>query len=166
MTQEEQNHSKKRLGLRLVVPEDRNFLSRLYAETRQEELNLTGWDASQRQAFLEMQFRAQESDYNARFPEGQFSLVTFNGVPVGRITIGRTAQEIRVVDIIIASQWRGRGFGTFLLQNVLRESTETGKPVRLHVLRHDRAMQLYERLGFRVISDLGVYFEMEWRPPA
>jgi ribosomal protein S18 acetylase RimI-like enzyme len=163
---EQQNHSTEALELRPIVPEDRNFLFRIYAETREEELNLTGWDPGQRQAFLEMQLRAQENDYNERFRDGQFSVVTSNGTPVGRITIGRTDQEIRVVDIIIASEWRSRGFGTFLLQNVLRESTETGKPVRLHVLRHDRAMRLYERLGFRIITDLGISFEMEWRPPA
>ncbi len=165
MNEEQGNSTEARIQLRPVASQDQHFLFSLYAETREEELNLTNWSPAQRQSFLEMQFRAQQMDYKARFPDGQFSVVTLNGTPVGRITIGRSATEIRVLDIIIASGWRSRGFGAFLLQDVLREGAESAKPIRLHVLRNDRAMRLYERLGFRVISDLGTYFEMEWRPP-
>jgi ribosomal protein S18 acetylase RimI-like enzyme len=151
--------------LRPVTPDDRPFLFNLYAETRAEELALTNWNEAQRQAFLEMQFRAQEADYTRRFPDGQFSIITCSGSPIGRITIAREPDEIRVVDLIIAPEWRNNGLGTSLLKAVFQEAIESNKPVRLSVLKEDRAMRLYERLGFRVTKDLGLYEEMEWRPP-
>jgi hypothetical protein len=45
--------------LRLVEPDDGEFLYRVYASTRQEELSQTDWDEARKGAFLRMQFDAQ-----------------------------------------------------------------------------------------------------------
>jgi predicted GNAT family acetyltransferase len=51
------------------------------------------------------------------------------------------------------------------LKEVMAEASAAGKPVRIYVERFNRALRLYERLGFRTIGDTGVYYHMEWRPP-
>ena len=48
----------------------------------------------------------------------------------------------------------------------MAEAAQTGKPLRLHVEFFNRALHLYQRLGFSKVSDTGIYFEMEWRPNA
>jgi hypothetical protein len=35
--------------------------------------------------------------------------------------------------------------------------------VRIHVERQNPALALYERLGFRLLEDRGVYLFLEWR---
>ncbi len=42
----------------------------------------------------------------------------------------------------------------------------TGVPVRLHVETFNRALRLYERLGFRPIAESSIYLEMEWNAPS
>jgi ribosomal protein S18 acetylase RimI-like enzyme len=46
----------------------------------------------------------------------------------------------------------------------MAEASQVGKPMRLHVEFFNRALRLYERLGFSKIGEIGVYYEMEWRP--
>ncbi|HEV8543522.1 MAG TPA: GNAT family N-acetyltransferase [Verrucomicrobiae bacterium] len=152
------------LMLRPEKPEDRPFLFRLYARTREEELSLTGWSRSEKEAFLEMQFRSQQEDYHRRFPDGEFFVIVCHEEPAGRITLHRGAREIRVVDLIVSPEWRGRGLGTILLRRILEEAEQKNKIVRLHALKAERAVRLYQRLGFSVISDNGIYLEMERRP--
>ncbi len=150
--------------LRPERPEDESFLREVYACTRQEELDRTGWDAATRAAFLDMQFHAMRRGYRAMFPRGEFAVILRDGQPVGRQVVHRTGTEIRLVDVALLPAQRGRGVGTALLQTLLAESARSGIPVRLQVLATSRARRLYERLGFtRIVGD-GLYEELEWRP--
>ena len=64
----------KSITLRPAQAEDTEFLFRVYASTRSEELARTPWTEDEKRAFLEMQFNAQEKDYSARFPGGYLGL--------------------------------------------------------------------------------------------
>ena len=77
--------------------------------------------------------------------------------------VDRGEVEIRLVDIALLSQHRNVGIGSALLKDLLSEAQSTGKPVRLHVETSNRAMRLYERLGFTVLEERGIYQFMEWR---
>jgi ribosomal protein S18 acetylase RimI-like enzyme len=154
------------VSLRPERPEDEAFLLEAYASTRQEELDLTGWNAATREAFVKMQFTAMRQGYAGMFPLGEFSVILLNQRPVGRIVISRADVEFRVVDMVVLPAFRGQGVGTFLLRELLAEAAQAGKPVRLHVLKMSRATGLYERLGFLRVGEEGFYDHMEWRPIA
>jgi ribosomal protein S18 acetylase RimI-like enzyme len=70
-----------------------------------------------------------------------------------------------VADIIIQPAQRGSGIGTVLIRQLLHEAGQSRKPLRLHVLRTNRAIQLYQRLGFAIVGDTGTHVLMEVRPP-
>lgn len=152
------------LTLRPIRPEDKSFLYEVYAGTRTEELAVTGWTEEQKAAFLEMQFAAQHSYYQEHFPEALFQIILKDDVPVGRLYVDHRAEEIRLIDIALLPQHRRAGIGSKLMRELLGEATRSGKPVRIHVERHNPALGLYERLGFRRVEDQGVYFLMEWLP--
>jgi ribosomal protein S18 acetylase RimI-like enzyme len=84
---------------------------------------------------------------------------------IGRIYVDRRADEICLVDIALLPQHRGGGIGTALIEDLLREAREAGKPLRCHVEQNNRAIGLYRRLGFRPIAQTGVYHQLEWTPP-
>ena len=42
----------------------------------------------------------------------------------------------------------------------------TRKPVRIHVERANRAINLYRRLGFREVGENELYYLMEWSTDA
>ncbi len=143
--------------------DDRDFLSRLYASTRADEMALLDWSAEEKNAFLAMQFEAQTRHYDEHYADAEFMIIERDKTPIGRLCLHRRVDEIRVVDIALLPEARRSGIGGRLLKRVLDEAAETGRVVRIHVERNNPAISLYDRLGFRRIDDLGVYHLMEWK---
>ena len=87
------------LTYRSAEPEDNKFLFELYGSTRREELNAWGWDAQQQEAFLKMQFQAQQSSYQQQFPDCNYQIVLLDNQAVGAMLVIRNEAEIRLADI-------------------------------------------------------------------
>jgi ribosomal protein S18 acetylase RimI-like enzyme len=142
------------------------FLKRLYASTRQEEVAVTGWPQEQIDAFLEMQFNAQRHHYLGNYTDTAWDVILVDGEPAGRLYVARWDDQIRIVDIALLPEYRGRGIGTDLIRGLFEEADASARPVRIHVEMNNPAMTLYRRLGFAPIGDAdGIYLELE-RPPA
>ncbi|MDP9122979.1 MAG: GNAT family N-acetyltransferase [Acidobacteriota bacterium] len=152
------------ITFRPVGPDDDELLYRIYASTRQEELAPLGWSAEQSEAFLRMQFRAQSVHYSTYYGDSEFLLVLRDGEPAGRLYVHRQGDEIRLIDIALLPEHRNAGIGSRLLRDLLSEAAASGRRVTIHVEQYNPALRLYERLGFRHISDHGVYYLMEWSP--
>ena len=149
------------VSLRPEQPDDDAFLYEVYASTREEELALTNWDENMRRIFLNHQFNAMRQGYRSMFPQGEFLIVNVDDKPAGRMVIHRGEGEIRVVDLALLPVCRNRGFGTFLMRQICAQAD---RPVRLSVLKFNRAVHWYQRLGFAKTGEMGIYDEMEWRP--
>jgi len=154
------------LTLRPEQPGDEAFLLEAFASTRQEELALTNWDAATRAAFIASQFQAMRAGYASMFPGGEFSIILLAGQPIGRLVVHRAAGEIHVVDMILLPEFCSRGIGRRLMDGLMAEAETGGKIISLHVLKMNRAIRFYTRLGFVKTGDDGPYDKMEWRPPA
>ncbi len=63
---------------------DLEFLYRVYADTRREELSVLDWSDAQKAEFLRMQFSAQHQHYTTHYPDSSFQVLERGGVPVGR----------------------------------------------------------------------------------
>lgn len=149
------------LNLRLAKREDRNFLSRLYASTRAEELQATGWPQQQVDEFLNMQFEAQSTFYKQQFPDALYQIVQYRGKDVGRLYLDFRGDEIRIVDIALLPDYRGKGLGSKLMSRIINDAHTQQLAVRIHVEKNNPALNLYQRLGFEEIGDKGVYWLME-----
>ena len=143
--------------LRRVTDADRELLTAVYRSTRLAELDLVPWDEATRTAFVTQQFEAQDRAWSEQRPDCVRDVVLVDGVAAGRLYVDRTPQEIRVVDITLLPEHRGRGVGRALLRPIIAEGDRVGLPVTIHVERHNPALRLYARLGFEVVDDLGVY---------
>jgi ribosomal protein S18 acetylase RimI-like enzyme len=150
--------------LRIAGPEDFDFLCRVYASTRTEELAAVPWSVEQKHAFLRMQFEAQDKYYRENYTTAEFLVILDGEIPAGRLYVDRWPDEIRLMDIALLPEHRGKGLGTRLLEDLQKEAREAGKPLRIHVERMNPALSLYERLGFQRVEDRGVYWLMEWQP--
>jgi ribosomal protein S18 acetylase RimI-like enzyme len=143
--------------LRAVEPGDREFLYRVYASTRTEELAVVPWDEPEKDTFLRAQFDAQDRWYREHYRRASYEVIVVDGEPAGRLYLHRGETEIRIVDIALLSEHRGNGVGTSILRDLLAEADAAGKRVTIHVERFNPALRLYERLGFSVAEDKGVY---------
>jgi ribosomal protein S18 acetylase RimI-like enzyme len=119
------------------------------------------WDDAQKDAFLRMQFDAQDAWYRENYAQASFDVILVDGEPAGRLYLHRGASEIRIVDIALLPEHRGGGIGTALLGDLLAEADAAGKSVTIHVERLNPVLRLYERLGFSVAEDKGVYLFLE-----
>jgi ribosomal protein S18 acetylase RimI-like enzyme len=149
--------------LRVAGPEDFDFLARVYASTRAEELASVPWSLEQKAAFLRAQAEAQDKYYRENYVTAEFLVILDNDVPAGRLYVDRWPDEIRLMDIALLPAHRGKGIGTRLLRDLQDEARAAAKPLRIHVEKMNPALALYERLGFKPVEDRGVYHLMEWR---
>jgi len=154
------------VALRPVSDADEPFLESVYASTREEELAPVPWPAEQKAAFVAMQFAAQSAYYARHFDGMSADVVLVDGEPAGRLLVARSRDEIHIVDIALLPDFRGHGAGGELLAELMDEATEMGKRLCIHVETHNRALGLYERLGFKPVGETGVYLRMEWDPSA
>lgn len=148
--------------LRPVAEHDRDDLLEVYAGTRAEELARVPWTVAEQDAFVRMQFDAQDQAYREAYPDARFDLVVLDGQVVGRLYVARSRTGIRVVDIALLPGHRGRGLGTFLLLDLLDEAAGAGRTVSIHVEVDNPARRLYARLGFVPVADRGLHLLMEW----
>lgn len=151
------------ISLRPAGPGDAGVLYQIYASTREEELAVVPWDASAKEAFLRMQFTAQDTDYHARYPDASYDLIMAGEQVLGRLYVHRGETAWEVLDIALLPEHRGKGLGARLMTEVLARAGTAGKPVQIYVERFNPAQHLYDRLGFRQIADQGVYLLLEWR---
>jgi ribosomal protein S18 acetylase RimI-like enzyme len=157
------NHMSALFSLRPALPEDLPFLMTVYASTRAEEMALVPWDADQKRAFAQMQFHAQRQHYSKYYPDAQYLIIQQGQAPIGRLIVNRTPAEILLIDIALLPDRRKAGIGTALIRDLMREALQSGLTLRLHVETFNPAMNLYRRLGFTQVAEMGIYMEMEWK---
>jgi ribosomal protein S18 acetylase RimI-like enzyme len=150
--------------LRPAIDEDRELLLAVYGSTRAEELDQVAWVPGQREAFLRMQFDAQDHEYRRHNPRGTFDVIEVDGVPAGRLYVDRRPGDLRIVDIALLPEFRELGVGERLITALQAEAAAESRIVSIHVEAFNRASSLYERLGFVLAEDFGVYRRMEWTP--
>jgi ribosomal protein S18 acetylase RimI-like enzyme len=152
------------IALRPATPGDDAFLRAVYASTRSDELAVTDWSEEQKAAFCTQQFTAQAAHYRAHYPTAEYNVIEFEQQPAGRLYLDRWTREIRIMDIALLPAFRGRGIGSYLLEQLKEEARAVGKLLSIHVEKFNPALRLYQRHGFTQREDKGVYLLMEWVP--
>lgn len=154
------------LGFQLhrETQDDFEFIVRLYASTRAEELAPVPWPEEAKQAFLRSQCELQHAHYQKHYLKAEFLVIERDGQPIGRIYLHQGTQEIRLMDIAFIPEQRGQGVGTRLLHALLAYAQAHSITVTLHVEPLNPAQRLDARLGFRLLEERGAYHFLEWRP--
>jgi ribosomal protein S18 acetylase RimI-like enzyme len=150
--------------LRPSLPEDRDFLFRLYASTRLEEIRGFGWTTAQQDAFFRMQFNAQQQWYQATYSTAEHQIIEQDHEPIGRIIIQREAGTWRLLDISLLPEHRGKGIGGECIRGLVEECCAAGAVLQLQVVNTNPAQRLYTRLGFIKTGQDQIYTQMEHRP--
>lgn len=145
------------LSFRQMEEGDLPFVAELYASTRREELAGTGWPPEMQEAFLRQQHEAQHSHYSLHHADAEWLIIERCGQPVGRLYLRERPEGVHVIDISLVPESRGQGIGGAILRDTLDYANGVGKPVSARVEKFNRARTLYERLGFGVIEDEGIY---------
>ncbi len=146
--------------------EDLEFLYKVFASTRAEEMAMTGWNEQQIEDFLHMQFDLQHKQYRQNYPNPSFDIIFYHQRPVGRLYVDRRQDDIRIVDIALLTEFRRQKIGSKIMEALMAEADEKNVTLSLHVEHNNPALGLYHRLGFEKKGDTGVYFFLERLPSA
>ncbi|MFK5948588.1 MAG: GNAT family N-acetyltransferase [Methylococcales bacterium] len=145
------------IRLREITEQDQVFLLAVYSSTREAELAQTGWSVQEQSDFLQSQFNAQHQHYQQHYSEASFDLVLVDDKPVGRLYVARWPSQIRIVDIALLTEFRGKKIGTELISALFTEAKEKQLELSIHVEKNNPAMGWYQGLGFLEIEDKGIY---------
>ena len=108
--------------------------------------------------------RWDEADQDLRFADkweqGGYRIVRLARDPVGALWTTVEPHDLFINDVQVLPARQGAGIGAAVVERVIAEGDGLGLPVRLQVLRENRARALYERLGFRVYGDTELPFLM------
>lgn len=149
--------------LRAVEAADEPFLRALYRDVRSEELAVTGWDQSAKDAFCDSQFALQDRHYREHYPEAALLVIERDGVAVGRLYVDRVGERLQLMDLALVREARGKGLGSGLLAWLLDWARREGRDVGLYVEAGNPARRLYLRSGFADDSVEGPYLGMRWK---
>lgn len=83
---------------------------------------------------------------------------------IGYLVVRDYPEYRNLESIHILPEYQDRGIGSGLMNELLAKAGQDKRPVRLHVLKINPAVGLYNRLKFRIIGETDKHFVMEWRP--
>src|SRR5437870_4655206 len=154
------SHVPSPVTLRPVVAADDSLLLEIYASTRAEEMTLVPWTSEQQQAFVKMQFAAQQEHYRKLHPDARHDIIMLNDRPVGRLYVARTKESIEIMDITLLPQERNAGIGGNLINGLMDEARLSSRPLRIYIESFNPSLRLFERLGFYRTGENGMYILM------
>jgi GNAT superfamily N-acetyltransferase len=137
--------------LRPATDADEEFLRWLHREAMGPHVEAAwgSWDDDvQRQRF-------------GKAPIADHTIVLECDQPIGCLLVILEPDAIVLSRIWITPAAQGRGIGSRLIARVCQQADTAGVPVRLRVLRANRASRLYARLGFRVVKEHPTHVVME-----
>ncbi len=107
----------------------------------------------------------QSERHNREFASHDFHIIQFNGTDVGFFITSSTPDTLKVNQIFILPEYQGRGIGSACMTCIIDSANLEGKSVVLQVLKvNTRGIDLYRRLGFTIVGEDSIYFQMEKSP--
>jgi ribosomal protein S18 acetylase RimI-like enzyme len=154
-----------RVTFRSATKDDDAFLRRVYACSREAEMRLVPWSEEQKETFLRMQFDAQIQHYQNHYSGATFQVVLCDGETVGRLFLAKIDKELRILDFGILTERRREGIGSLVINNLQRDVEGQSLALTMHIEPYNPSLSLFERLGFRKISEDAFNVLVEWRAP-
>ncbi|MFT4558000.1 MAG: ribosomal protein S18 acetylase RimI-like enzyme [Planctomycetaceae bacterium] len=143
---------------------DSDFVHYVFSSVRRDMLAGTGATGKKLDQLVREQSQLQLAHYQKFYNDAEHDIIELKGRKIGRIYVHRQEHEIRLMDISLLPEYRNKGIGSMLIQELLDEADQNGKKVSLHVESYNPARRLYVRLGFEKSEDGQVYDQMERKP--
>lgn len=153
------------IATRVATDSDEPFLRGLFHVVRGPEFAPANLSVAQLSALLDQQYDAMRSYYAQEFPETVYTILEVAGEPIGYEAV-QTTHELHLIDIALSPNYRNQRIGTSRIERLQSLAISSGTSVMLAVEIFNPAKALYERLGFTVEMEMGIYQQMRWTPPS
>lgn len=149
------------MATRPATLDDVDFLTDVVVEATRAQGR---WPADRDEREFRRQFAASTTAHvRGAEPASTTSVIEVDGESVGRLRVVRHGDRIELAGIQLLPRVQGRGIGTMVIDDLQVEASSAGVPLELSV-EHDnpRARALYERLGFRPVSEDATEARLRW----
>ena len=134
---------------------------RLFAQDKLAQFAAIGLPQAHAEMLVQMQWRGRNLTYATQYPGAEDCVISLEeGTPVGRYLLQKIQDSWRIVDLAILPKWRGQGIGTRLLEQLARQASAEGLALTLRVEKNNPALRLYTRLGFAIVGNDELSYEM------
>lgn len=143
-----------KISLRPARSRDYDFAATLYLESTRPLLTALGlWHEGRIVARFRQAFHIEQT-----------RVIRLDGADIGWMQVSESPERIHLHQLHIVPQFRNRGIGTSMIRAILDRARRQGRPAFLNVIRGNRALSLYRRLGFRVVGGDVEKLHMRWDP--
>lgn len=141
----------------------KDFLLKLFKECRPDLALINSINEKKTDDIIYQQFTIEQEQLIKMYPNAEYNIVIFNGELIGRLYIHYGDTIDRILEIGLLDEYRSLGIGKELVTKVIQNALKKNKSVRLQVAWfNQRAYKFYEEIGFNIIENQGVFFEMEY----
>lgn len=144
-----------------ISASDQDFLFDVFCSARAELIESLDLPDVQKAQLMRIQFQAQIDAYRNQYPNADFDLLMVDGKRAGNLYAQRGPDDFVLIDITLLPEHRNMGIGGTLVRQLLAEARAAGKALNAHVRKGNPAWRLWQRLGFRLVGDDGVYLAIE-----
>lgn len=141
------------LHLRPATDQDKAFVKRLNEEAYRAVVveQFGAWDDPDQGSMFESEWKTHA-----------WQIVEQRGRQIGAMVILRHPDHIWLHEILVSPEHQGEGIGTELLLGLIDRARASNLPLRLRVLKANRARLLYQRIGFRTTGMFeDTHYDME-----
>lgn len=109
--------------------------------------------------------KAQDKFFESVWKNGlNHEIILLNDEPCGYCSFEETVDSITLNELVILPEFQNRGIGSEFLEEKISEAKIKKIPVKLQVLKANRAANLYENLGFVKTGETETHYKMEFNP--
>lgn len=102
----------------------------------------------------------QDQNFDSKWKEQNFHKIIERGEVVGGVWVEDHGTHLHLREIQIHPAHQGKGLGTAVLRDVIARAQFEGKRLQLRVLHLNKALSLYERLGFQRVEKMEAHYLM------
>jgi len=153
------------ISLCTVTPCHKEFLLKVFAESRWDLALISGVSEEQRAGIILEQYSIEQQQMAQMYPEASLNIVMLNNRPIGRLYIHYGERADRILEMGLLENHRKMGAGKKVMTIVIENALEKGKTVSLQVAWFNQgAYGFFEKLGFKAIRNNGIFYEMHYMP--
>jgi ribosomal protein S18 acetylase RimI-like enzyme len=153
-------------AISLSVETDFMDLQRRIATTKDQECARTLHHEAYQDLVLlqfgEWNLDQQDRFFNKKWNPENFEMIMVDGSLCGYLSVFEYPDHFFLSEIVLLPSFQGRGIGTKLLIDQMQKAKRDSLPLRLQVLKANRAIELYTRLGFVECGRTDTHVQMLW----
>jgi ribosomal protein S18 acetylase RimI-like enzyme len=89
------------------------------------------------------------------------NLIYLNDNKIGLLKVVENEKNIEIIQIQIDPKYQGKGIGEKVLKKIIKNNSQHKKKISLSVLKMNNAINLYEKVGFKIKSENQYSYIME-----